>query len=115
MFAGGLCDLTFIYRQVLITSCPLNHLSEIHVDGLALVLPNEHKATTTLWQPLAFCIHLLPRQVVELRCAGTGLISQVRELPGEISCSHLLLRVGEKEWHLQAFKFRYPNPAPGFI
>lgn len=43
-----------------------------------------------------------------------GLISEseVCELPGEISCSHLFLGVDENEGHLQVLKYKYLNPPP---
>lgn len=46
-----------------------------------------------------------------------GLISasEVCELPGEISCSHLFRGVDEIERHLQVLKSEYLNSPPGFI
>lgn len=66
---------------------------------------------------VAFCVRVLARQMVELGVVEIGLISasEVCELPGEISCSHLFICAEEREGHLQTFTFKYLNPAPGLI
>lgn len=99
----ALSDLTFAYRQILITSCPLSHLSKINVMVSFLVLPNEHKGTMALEHLLAFCINLLTREMLELRCVQIGWISagEVWELSVEMSCPHLLLCVDEASPDLQ--------------
>lgn len=85
---GGraLSDLTFIYKQVLIASCPLSHLSGIDVMVSFLFLLVSIKPLqlfSILW---LFAFISLPG-IVELGCVETGLIStsEVRELSGNFA------------------------------
>lgn len=80
----ALSDLTLAYRKLQV---PFSCHSEICVMMIFLDFVNEHKAT--LQHLVAFYIHVLARQMVDLEVVEIGLISgsEVCELPGEISCS----------------------------
>lgn len=57
---------------------PFSCHGEICVMVILLDFVNEHKATAALQHLVAFCIHVLARQMVELRVVEVGLALEVR-------------------------------------